>query len=237
MKDPQDNKRPSEQPDSDSNAKPESDTPDTENKNETTQLPDETLATLETKLVKPSLTDEAQTEEADDPAPEEVGASTGNGDSQADTNKAAQDAYPTETVNQNLEDDDVRPNMGILRPDSTLVVREQRSGKVFRFPVKDIDEITIGRRSTSTHHLLQIDLSDLIEPEDGISRRHASLIKQNNLLFVVDRDSRNGTFLNGQKLIPEQLRIVRDSDMIRVGRIVLNVSYTDLEDSASKVTS
>lgn len=233
MKDPQDpqnNELSQEQPDSDSDAKAESDTPDTEDDNKTTQLHDQTLATLETELVKPSLADEAQAVEANDSAPDDA-------DAQADMSKAAQDAYPTEVVDHNLEDDDARMNIGTVRPNSTLVVREQRSGKVFRFPVKDIDEIAIGRRSTSTHHLLQIDLSDLIEPEDGISRRHASLIKQNNLLFIVDRDSRNGTFLNGQKLIPEQLRIVRDSDMIRVGRIVLNVSYTDIADSTNSVPS
>ncbi|MEL6407704.1 MAG: FHA domain-containing protein [Chloroflexota bacterium] len=139
---------------------------------------------------------------------------------------AEQEAYSTESIVEGVEDDDnPHVNIGSVRLREQLVVTEQKTGTRFTFPSDDITEIVIGRRSTTVRAVLQIDLGDIIEPTDGISRKHASIVRQDGLLFIVDRDSRNGTYLNGQKLVPEQLRIVRDSDMIRLGRVVLNISY------------
>ncbi|RMG88346.1 MAG: FHA domain-containing protein, partial [Chloroflexi bacterium] len=49
-------------------------------------------------------------------------------------------------------------------------------------------------------------------------------------LHIKDLGAKNGTFLNGQKLVPEQPRVLRDGDEIRLGRLILEVHFhSDLE--------
>ena len=71
----------------------------------------------------------------------------------------------------------------------------------------------------------RVDLSELEAHKFGVSRRHATLSRERHLLKIVDHHSVNGTFLNGQKLVPEQSRIVRDKDIIRLGGMVLQIFY------------
>jgi len=40
-----------------------------------------------------------------------------------------------------------------------------------------------------------------------------------------DLGSANGSFLNGQRLYPNEKRIVRDSDELRLGRLVMRVRF------------
>ena len=62
-------------------------------------------------------------------------------------------------------------------------------------------------------------------PIDGVSRRHATISYRDNWLILIDHNSTNGTFLNGHRLVPEQPRVIRDKDTIRVGGIILHVAY------------
>jgi predicted component of type VI protein secretion system len=48
--------------------------------------------------------------------------------------------------------------------------------------------------------------------------------KKDGVLHLVDNHSANGTFLNEQRLIAEQPRVLRHGDDIRLGRMVLRVS-------------
>ncbi|MEO1644360.1 MAG: FHA domain-containing protein, partial [Chloroflexota bacterium] len=170
--------------------------------------------------------EEAQKEDVSDELPAQSEKKTDVEPEITQLGSAEQEAYSTESIVEGVEDDNnPHVNIGSVRLREQLVVTEQKTGTRFTFPSDDITEIMIGRRSTTVRAVLQIDLGDIIEPPDGISRKHASIVRQDGLLFIVDRDSRNGTYLNGQKLVPEQLRIVRDSDMIRLGRVVLNISY------------
>jgi serine/threonine protein kinase len=49
---------------------------------------------------------------------------------------------------------------------------------------------------------------------DDVSRRHAQIVKQTDAYYVIDINSANGTYLNGQKLVAGQLtRLVPDSTL------------------------
>jgi predicted component of type VI protein secretion system len=48
---------------------------------------------------------------------------------------------------------------------------------------------------------------------------------KNGSLRLADLNSPNFTFLNNQKLIPNQSRILRDGDEIRLGRLVMTVQF------------
>ncbi len=87
-------------------------------------------------------------------------------------------------------------------------------------------ETVIGRSEGSTMKP-DIDLSVHNAGEMGVSRLHVALQynAKNNLLSVSDMKSANGTFINGQKLYPQEVRVLRDGDELRLGRLVLRAYF------------
>jgi pSer/pThr/pTyr-binding forkhead associated (FHA) protein len=61
--------------------------------------------------------------------------------------------------------------------------------------------------------------------EQGVSRRHAIIRRGENTLTLIDLGSTNGTHLNGQRLTPNQPRVLRDGDEIRMGRLVFHIYF------------
>ena len=53
----------------------------------------------------------------------------------------------------------------------------------------------------------------------------AFLLRRDGALHIVDNDSANGTYLNGQRLVARQPRILRDGDDIRLGHLVVRVTF------------
>jgi hypothetical protein len=87
-------------------------------------------------------------------------------------------------------------------------------GRIFdRMPTP----VTIGREEGNS-----IRLND-----DRISRYHLKLQADNDKIVVTDLESTNGTKVNGEEI---QVRIVRDGDMIALGRSLLLVgSHSDID--------
>lgn len=84
-------------------------------------------------------------------------------------------------------------------------------------------ECVLGRASGDRHP--DIDLSDYNAIEMGVSRRHVRIVRQFGTAQVEDLGSLNGTFLNGERLLPHQSRVLRHEDELRLGRLVLRVSF------------
>jgi pSer/pThr/pTyr-binding forkhead associated (FHA) protein len=107
-----------------------------------------------------------------------------------------------------------------------LVLKVPDSDKTFTFDAAEITRITLGRVDPDTGEAPAVDLIDSKAVEKGVSRRHASIIRRDTgSLSLVDLESGNGTFLNGQRLVPNQPRILRDGDEIRLGHLVLYVRF------------
>jgi hypothetical protein len=70
-----------------------------------------------------------------------------------------------------------------------------------------------------------IDLTRHNAVELGVSRRHVKLTRQSATIMVQDLGSVNGTFLNGQKLLPYQPRVLRNEDELRLGHMTLRISF------------
>lgn len=87
------------------------------------------------------------------------------------------------------------------------------------------DELVIGRYNTETGQWPDIDLGGYGAQEYGVSRLHAAFKLEDDAVKVIDLGSSNSTHLNGQKLIPNQARILRDGDELRLGRLVLRVNF------------
>ena len=80
-----------------------------------------------------------------------------------------------------------------------------------RMDLGDLTEITIGRAPDC----------DFLESDDFASGRHARLIKRDSVWFVEDLDSRNGTFVHGEK-IEGPVRVTSGSD-IKIGRTTVRL--------------
>lgn len=62
----------------------------------------------------------------------------------------------------------------------------------------------------------------------GVSRLHAVLHRGHNMLQIEDLSSRNGTFVNGRRLIPHELKILHDGDEVRLGALIMRVGFREL---------
>jgi len=68
------------------------------------------------------------------------------------------------------------------------------------------EEITIGRTGQS----------QLVLPDQGLSRKNTTIFREDDEILVVDEDSLNGTFLNGEKVTGGP-RVLRNGDVIKIG--------------------
>lgn len=106
-----------------------------------------------------------------------------------------------------------------------LVLGVRGTDERFIYDAEQIDQLVIGRYDPNTETAPSLDLSPFEAADKGVSRRHAAVIRRDGVLCVVDMGTPNGTFLNGQRLIPNQPRILRDGDDLRLGYLVLQVKF------------
>jgi predicted component of type VI protein secretion system len=108
---------------------------------------------------------------------------------------------------------------------TNLVIQVRGANKTFVFDAQEIAELVIGRVDPDTGEKPEIDLQECDAVDKGVSRRHAAVIKHQDKLKIVDKGGPNGTFLNGQRLVANQPRLLRDGDEVRLGHLVLVVSF------------
>ncbi len=60
-------------------------------------------------------------------------------------------------------------------------------------------------------------------PDPSVSHRHASIRQRGTDWVVLDEGSSNGTFVGAQRLVPQTPRALRSGDLVRVGRVWLEV--------------
>lgn len=81
--------------------------------------------------------------------------------------------------------------------------------------------ITMGRRDNANHKQIDIDFASFGIGQ--VSRLHAFIYADEKGLQVQDFNSRNGTFLNGYKLIPMQRYPLNTGDVLSLGQIPVQV--------------
>jgi pSer/pThr/pTyr-binding forkhead associated (FHA) protein len=87
--------------------------------------------------------------------------------------------------------------------------------------------MTLGRCEPGTRDLGRIDLSRLNGRELGVSRQHAQLERtDNNMLYVTDLGSDNGTFLNGVRLEAHKPTLLRNRFELQLGALVFRVLFS-----------
>lgn len=108
-------------------------------------------------------------------------------------------------------------------PAGAIVIRLRDSTESIKLQAKD--EILLGRSEAQLGIVPDLDMAPFGAAEQGVSRRHAIIRRGENTLTLIDLGSTNGTHLNGQRLTPNQPRVLRDGDEIRMGRLVFHIYF------------
>jgi S1-C subfamily serine protease len=74
------------------------------------------------------------------------------------------------------------------------------------------DRVLIGRSAKQAHLCLR---------NRSVSGQHLSLMRLDSKFMIEDRDSSNGTSINGKKLVPFAPMAIADGDLLKVGDVVL----------------
>lgn len=117
------------------------------------------------------------------------------------------------------------PRWGSARYGNTLLLQIPETNERFHFQLNPDDELILGRADPDTGEKPEVDLTTASGLEKGVSRRHAIILRRDGALHIMDNNSANGTFLNGQRLVAQQPRILRDGDDIRLGHLVVRVTF------------
>ncbi len=76
----------------------------------------------------------------------------------------------------------------------------------------DREDAVIGRQTAN------VDVSlETVDNSSSVSRRHARLTVQSDGVFLEDLESSNGTFVNGERLLPQVQKQLFEKDEIRFG--------------------
>lgn len=70
-----------------------------------------------------------------------------------------------------------------------------------------------------------IDLTDYDARQHGVSRRHCILERRDPYLVVIDLGSTNGTYLNGDRLAPQQAVPVSSGDRLILGTLHMMITF------------
>jgi hypothetical protein len=117
---------------------------------------------------------------------------------------------------------------GYFGADSVLALRARGSTEVYEVrPQKSDHEIIVGRSSSGSAIAPDVDLKDRQAADLGVSRMHLALRydPDQKAILVSDLGSANGTYINGQRVLPKEVRALRHGDELRLGRLMLIVSF------------
>jgi hypothetical protein len=140
--------------------------------------------------------------------------------------------FGTTTHVGDTDDEDAVTRLGTARFNPRrmmLVLRVRDTGREYAFNGGEFTSITLGRIDPETGDKPDVDLTQDDGVNKGVSRKHAVIMrKEEGTLSIIDKGAANYTFLNGTRLIPNQPRMLRDSDELRLGKLVILVRYMQI---------
>jgi len=90
---------------------------------------------------------------------------------------------------------------------------------LFRIDAPAAEGYILGRSDGNSTYRPDIDLVACNALEKGVSRRHAALVRYEGLIHILDLNSVNGTFLNGDRLQPDVPYPLHHDDDLRLGTL------------------
>ncbi len=124
-----------------------------------------------------------------------------------------------------LDSGDQHPFVGDTNPSSNPIVLYIDSNEE-PIAIPRTGQVILGRSDQKTPDVVpDIDLAPFNAQSFGVSRQHARINVGTHPPTVIDLNSFNGTFINGQRLLPEQPHQLKSSDEIRLGKMVIRFFY------------
>lgn len=90
-------------------------------------------------------------------------------------------------------------------------------------PLSSRNEFTMGRISEGQPIMPDIDLSPYQAYAAGVSRLHAVIRRSGETVVFMDLGSANGTFINGNRLIPNTEQMLNHGDILALGKMRIQV--------------
>lgn len=87
-------------------------------------------------------------------------------------------------------------------------------------------QLVFGRGDNEDPSIIpDIDLQPFDAQDQGVSREHLVLNAGVHPPTVADLDSYNGSFINGERLTPQEPYALQSGDEVRVGRLIMRIFY------------
>jgi pSer/pThr/pTyr-binding forkhead associated (FHA) protein len=127
---------------------------------------------------------------------------------------------------ESSDDDEipVRASAGTATFEPSAMLRIEIQG-VEPIEINPVPEIIFGRHDRVSGTTPEVDLTPYAGYRMGVSRAHAKVRAEAGKLYLLDMGSSNGTFLNGQRLAPNQPYILHDGDEVRLGQMVMRMFF------------
>jgi hypothetical protein len=94
-----------------------------------------------------------------------------------------------------------------------------------RLTIEENKRYKLGRFDLGPTAEDEIDLTPYGAQDRGVSRIHAEIHIEDGLLYVTDLDSTNGTYLGGNKLMPNEPTPLRKGDELLLGRLAVQIMF------------
>jgi pSer/pThr/pTyr-binding forkhead associated (FHA) protein len=87
--------------------------------------------------------------------------------------------------------------------------------------------IRVGRADPDDDHVPELDLSPHDGLELGVSRRHATIQWAEGVFYLVDQNSSNGTWLEGERLVAGYAYRIPPQATVRFGHLLVQLATAD----------
>lgn len=107
----------------------------------------------------------------------------------------------------------------------TLRLRIGQSGRLRELEVRVTRPIRLGRMDPGQDIYPDVDLTEDLAVEYGVSREHACIFQRGSMVVVEDLGSTNGTLLNRERLAPFLPQPLKDGDQLQLGELLIEVRF------------
>lgn len=122
---------------------------------------------------------------------------------------------PLQAIPELPQSSPIAPEPGIY-----LIVKTPQGARAI--PLPPDQSLVLGRIDRDTLKTPDIDLASSGGLDYGVSRFHAIIDCTQEAYTLTDLSSRNGTYLNGRQLHPQQTYLLRHGDEIRLGGLAMH---------------
>jgi hypothetical protein len=124
--------------------------------------------------------------------------------------------------------DRLTPDNEYFGTESVLVLKVHNTDHEYEVrPQASNQGIFIGRSAANSTMTPDIDLSKIGAERQGVSRLHMEIKydPKTEVLQISDLGSVNGSFINGRKLHPKEIKMLHNGDEIKLGHLIMRADF------------